>query len=520
MKGIYVSDFNKKANAKLKLPKKVRIYDTTLRDGEQTPGVSFRKDEKLEIAKGLSKLGVDYIEAGFPINSQPEFDVVKEISDMGLKSKVAGLARVVEKDIDACIKAEVDLVHVFVSTSDIHLKYQMGKSRKEVLEMAVSAVKKIKKEGHPCLFSAMDATRTDLDYLVKVCSSVQKEGADIINLPDTVGVMHPPAMRHMISEVRKKIKVPIDTHNHNDFGLGVANTLAAIEAGADGAQVTINGMGERAGNADLEQVVMSLYSLYGLKTNIKTQYLSELSALVERASEIALPPFFPIVGDNAFAHESGIHAHAVLKKAKTFEPIMPEIVGQKRRIVYGKHTGKAAIENALKEMGYKKVDALLLNKITSRIKEVAEAKKRIYDEDIVAIAEDVLGEAKKKEPLVELDEVTVISGNKVTPAASVVLKYKDQVIRGASQGVGPVDAASRAIQEMIPDSKLTLMEYNLRAITGGTDALADVTIKIMDEKKNEYAANAVDEDIVMASVQALLRAVNDALRARERRKKK
>ena len=520
MEGIYVSEFNKEVNPKLKLPKQVRIYDTTLRDGEQTPGVSFKHEEKIEIARALDKLGVDIIEAGFPINTSASFETVKEISNLGLHATVAGLARVLPQDIDSVVKADVGLVHLFVSTSDIHLKYQMKKTREEVLKMSVAAVQQVNNSGVKCLFSAMDATRTDLDYLIKVFKAVDEVGVDYFNVPDTVGAMHPPAMRHLISEIRKHTKTPIDTHNHNDFGLAVANTLAAIEAGADGAQVTVNGMGERAGNASLEQTVMALHCLYGVKTNIKTQYLSEVSRLVEKCSEVALPPFFPIVGRNAFAHESGIHAQAVLAKGMTFEPISPELVGQKSQIVIGKNSGKAAIESSLKQLGFEKIDEKLLLGITSRIKEIAASKKRIYNEDIIAIAEDILGHAADKTPIVELREVTVMTGNRVTPTASVVLRYHDTELKGASQGVGPVDAAASAIQKIIPGSSIKLTEYNLRAITGGTDALADVTIKITDEMGNTFAANAVNEDIVMASVLALVRAINDALRAKEREKKK
>ncbi|MEM3400078.1 MAG: 2-isopropylmalate synthase [Candidatus Micrarchaeia archaeon] len=516
----FVGEYNKEVRGSFKkMPKSVAIYDCTLRDGEQTPGVSFKKEEKLRIARQLDKLGVDYIEAGFPINTKPEFEAVKEIAGMGLSAKISGLARVIREDMDACIDAGVSMVHVFVSTSDIHLKYQIQKTRSEVYELAVNSVSYVKEHGLECLFSPMDATRTDFDYLVKVCKGVEEAGADAINIPDTVGVLNPPATRHLISRITERVKVPVHIHCHNDFGLAVANSLAAVEGGARGVHVTVNGMGERAGNASLEQVVMSLHALYGVKTNVKSKCLTETSVLVEQLSEVQLPPFYPIVGKNAFAHESGIHAHAVLKKAETFEPLVPEDVGQKRRIVIGKHSGKASIERALSDLGYR-VEGETLLEITRRIKETAEAKKRIYDEDIIAIAEDVLGHGKR-EPFVVLDEVTVVTGNKVTPTASVVLKYEGETIKGASQGVGPVDAAANAIQAIIgADTKVKLMEYNLRAITGGTDALADVTIKIQDERRNVFQANAVDDDIVMASVDALLRAINEAISYRKRMKSK
>ncbi|MEM3031042.1 MAG: 2-isopropylmalate synthase [Candidatus Micrarchaeia archaeon] len=514
----YVSAYNREANRRFRdMRRRIKIFDTTLRDGEQLPGVTFKSEEKIEIARALSELGVDTIEAGFPINSKPEFETVKKIADLGLASRVCGLARVLKPDIEACISADVDVVHTFISTSPIHLKWQMGKTQEEVLRLAVEAVELVKSHGLPCIFSPMDATRTPLPYLLKICKAVEKAKADAINIPDTVGVMHPSAMRALIARLRPQLKCDIQVHCHNDFGLAVANTLAACEAGADEVHVTINQLGERAGNASLEQVVMSLHALYGVKTGIKTERLTEVSRLVEKYSEVYLMPNYPIVGSTAFAHESGIHTHAVLKAAMTFEPFAPELVGQKRRIVIGKDTGKAAIEAALADLGYKNVAKELVIDITNKIKELAEAKKRIYNEDIIAIAEDVIGHAVARKPVVTLEEVTVVTGNKITPTASIVVKYGDELLKGASQGVGPVDAASKAIQSVLgPEAKIKLTEYNLRAITGGTDALADVTIKVMDEKGNVFAANAVSGDIVMASVLALIRAINDAVNYKKR----
>jgi len=506
---IYVGEYNRES---LDLKgKRIYLYDCTLRDGEQTPGVSFTQNEKLEIAKALDKLGIDVIEAGFPINSNPEFETVKKIKELGLKTKISGLARVIVEDIDACIKADVDIVHTFVSTSDLHLKYQMGKSEDEVYEMAVKAVEYIKKHGFKCVFSPMDATRSRFEYLLRVCKGAEEAGADYINVPDTVGVLHPPATRQLFSKLKGKIKVPLQAHAHNDFGLAVANSLAAVESGAEWVHVTVNGMGERAGNASLEQVAMSLHALYNAKTGIHAKHIYEVSQLVERYAETPLSLFTPIVGKNAFAHESGIHAHAVLKKASTFEPLKPEDVGQKRRIVIGKHSGKAAIEQALKDLGYEKLEKAQLVDITTKIKELAEKKKRIYDEDIVALAEDALGQGREK-PIVTLDEVTVTTGNKIRPSASVVIKYDDVLKAGAAQGVGPVDAAANAIQSILgKEHDIKLVEFSLRAITGGTDALADVTVRIADKNGNVFSGNAVNSDIVMASVEAVLRAINRAV---------
>lgn len=508
---MFVSNFNEDVRGNLNLPKKVSVYDCTLRDGEQTPGVSFKREEKLAIARQLDKLGVDYIEAGFPMNSGPEREVVKEIAKLGLSSKVSGLCRVLKPDMDACISCDVDLVHTFVSTSDLHLKYQMGKSRPEVRKMAVDAIDYLKSHGFKVLFSPMDATRTGLPYLTEICKAVEQAGASIINVPDTVGVMHPPATRHLFSELKKQIKIPLDVHCHNDFGLAVPNSLAAVEAGAEQVQVTINGLGERAGNADLEQTVMSLHALYKVKTNIKYEYLTETSHMLEKFSDITLPPNFPIVGKNAFAHESGIHVHAVLKRAETFEPLRPEVVGQRRRIVIGKHTGRHSVKTALDVLGYSVSEKQLLE-ITQRIKELAEKKKRVYDEDISAIAEDVSGSERKIKERVKLDELLVTSGNKITPTASVKIIFDGSKREASSTGVGPVDAVARAIESIVgKEANLSLKEYNLKAITGGTEALADVSITVEDQHKNRFVAHATHEDIIMASVLALIQGINKAL---------
>ena len=336
--GTFVSYYNFDAETRqsMDLPKKVSVFDTSLRDGEQTPGVVFTGKEKCHIATELSKLGVDIIEAGFPANSEEEQKNIQEITGLGLKSKICTLARAVESDIEGCIKCNPNMVHTFISTSDIHIKYQMNTTREAVMKRAIDSVDKIKNQGFECMFSPMDATRTDFDFLVKVCKEVENAGADIINIPDTVGVMNPPAMRSLFKRLKNHLKIPLDVHCHNDFGLAVPNTLAAVESGASEVQVTVNGLGERAGNANLAQVVMSLNILYGVNTNIKTQGLTEISKLVERLSMIHNPANTPLVGKNAFSHESGIHAAAILKRAETFEPISAEMVGQRSRVVIGK----------------------------------------------------------------------------------------------------------------------------------------------------------------------------------------
>ncbi len=508
----FVSHYNfvDDVRSTMKLPEKVFIFDTTLRDGEQTPGVSLNGSEKLHIAEQLDKLGVAIIEAGFPINSIPEKDIIKQISGAGFKSKICALCRVIEKDIDACIECDVDVVHTFVSTSDIHIKYQMNTTKEEVKEKAVEAVSYIKEQGFECLFSPMDATRTDFTYLAEVCKAVEEAGADRINIPDTVGVMNPPAMKYLISKLRKEISIPLEVHCHNDFGLAVPNSLAGVEAGASYVQATINGLGERAGNASLEQVVMSLEVLYGIKTGINTELLSETSKLVERFTLVNLPPNTPIVGRNAFTHESGIHAAAILKNNMTFEPITPEMVGQKSRVVMGKHTGKHAVKDTLTDLGYH-VDEEQLQRITTRIKELAEKQKKISEDEIIAITDDVVGGSSSGTDKIKLEEFTVFTSNKMKSVSSVIIDIDGTKKVGTAIGIGSVDAASKAIFSALP-MEVSLTEYNLKAITGGTDALANVLIRITDKEKNEYQAEAVHEDIVLASVNAMIKGMNKVMK--------
>lgn len=505
----------------MNLPERVKVFDTTLRDGEQTPGVSLTPGEKISIAKQLDKLGVDVIEAGFPITSKGEKEAVKRIVGEGLNVTVCGLSRVKKEDIDACLDCGVDMVHTFVMTSEIQMKHALKKSRDEVYAMAVDAVEYIKEHDVTCLFSAMDATRADLDFLIKINKGVEEAGADIINIPDTVGVMIPPAMKRLVGEVYKEVSIPIDVHCHNDFGLAVSNTLAAVEAGARQVQVAVNGLGERAGNADLEEVVMCLTSIYGVKTNLKTQYLVETSRLVEKLTGIRMPPNFPIVGDNAFSHESGIHTHGVIEKAETFEPgiMTPEMVGHKRRIVSGKHAGTHGINAMLEEMGFDAPDVQLVE-ITQRVKDLGDKGKKVTDADLYAIAETVLEEVGRGEKIVSLEEFTVMTGSKITPTASVRLKFEGEEIIGADTGVGPVDAALNAVRSVVKGIEdISLKEYRLDAITGGSDALADVIVKLQDSKGNVVTARAAREDIVMASVEAMVLGINRIFLKRKKRNK-
>jgi len=490
--------------------KKVSVFDTTLRDGEQTPGVSLTSSQKLEIAHQLDKLGVDIIEAGFPISSEGDKESVKSISNAGLDSVVCGLARVLTKDIDACFESDVGLVHTFVPTSDVQRVYTIKKSREEVVEMAVKAVEYIKDHGLKCMFSAMDATRTEPSYMIEVFKAVQEAGCDIINVPDTVGVMSPSAMYGMIKDIAEEIRIPIDVHCHNDFGLAVANSLMAVEAGASQVQVTINGIGERAGNADLSQTVMGLTAIYGAETNISTEYLVETSRMIENYTGVRLPPNTPVVGQNAFSHESGIHSHGVLEKSDTFEPgiMTPEMVGHRRRIVLGKHTGTHAVKKSLESAGIKASEKQL-EEIVCKIKEIANKGKQITDADLFAVTHAVLGKASSEEELIKLKEVSVMTGNILTPTAVVKANIGGKEVIAANTGLGPVDAALKAVRDILGErNRFKLQEFRIDAITGGADSLADVYIGLENEKGRVVTARAANPDIVMASVEALVNAMN------------
>ena len=489
--------------------KKITIFDTTLRDGEQTPGVSLTNDQKLKIARQLDKLGIDVLEAGFPISSDGDKQSVKAIANEGLALDVCGLARVLTKDLDACLETDVNMIHTFVSTSDIQRIHTIKKSKEEVLTMAVDAVQYIKDHGVKCMFSAMDATRTDIDYLTQVYKSVEGAGCDIINVPDTVGIMSPSRMYQLVGTVSKEVKIPIDVHCHNDFGIAVANSLMAVEAGASQVQVTVNGIGERAGNANLAEVVMCLQSIYGAKTNINTEYLLETSKMVEKYTGIHIPPNTPIVGENAFAHESGIHTHGVLTKADTFEPgiMTPEMVGHKRRIVLGKHAGKHAVQKSLEDAGIQTTEEQL-DEIVRRIKAIADKGKRICDADLHAVASDVLGRNLGSETI-KLKELSVMTSNLTTPTAVVRAIIGDEEAVASNIGTGPVDAAVKAVQQMIAGyTKVKIRDFRIEAITGGADALAEVTIGVEDEDGRMVTAHAASTDIVTASVDALVTAIN------------
>lgn len=485
----------------------VRIYDTTLRDGEQTPGVTLTPQNKVKIALQLDKLGVDVVEAGFPIISQGELDAVKEIAHQNLSCEISGLARAEKKDIDAVMKCDLKYVHTFIATSDIHLKYKLKKTREEALQKAIDAVEYAKSHGLICEFSAEDATRTDREFLKQVYRAVVDAGADRIDVPDTVGYSNPNYIRTMIRELKGAVNVPISIHCHDDFGLAVANSIAAVEAGASCAHVTINGLGERAGNASLEEFVMALHCLYGKKTRIKTELLYETSRMVSGLTGIVVQPNKAIIGENAFGHESGIHTHGVISNPLTYEPINPEMVGRKRWLEAGKHAGVHGVSAMLDEYGLKPSEEQL-KEIVAKIKDLGDKGKHITDADLLAIAAQVMRQ-EGLEQRIKLNDFVVTTGMNVVPTASVRLTIEGKEFVAADTGLGPVDAALKAIQKITSElANIKLREFRLEAITGGSDALAEVSIKVEDKDGHIASARAAGEDIVIASVQAMINGLN------------
>ena len=360
----------------------VRIFDTTLRDGEQTPRTSFSDEDKREIATVLDEMGTHVIEAGFPANSDAEFEAVRDIART-TETSVAGLARVVESDIEAAIEAEVDMVHVFASTSDVQIEDSMHSNRAEVKRRSVDAVEQAKSADVEVMFSPMDATRTDPEYLAEVVEAVSEVDVDWINIPDTTGVASPSRFADLVEFVGEHTDARIDVHTHDDFGMASANAVAGFEAGADQAQVSVNGIGERAGNAAYEEVVMAAESVYGADTGIDTTRIVEISAIIEEKSDVPIPANKPVVGANAFSHESGIHAAGVIENADTFEPgiMTPEMVGAQRDIVLGKHTGTHAVSEHLTEAGYDPTDEQV-REVTKRVKAYAAESEQITMEDL------------------------------------------------------------------------------------------------------------------------------------------
>jgi 2-isopropylmalate synthase len=492
----------------------VRIYDTTLRDGEQTPGVTLTVEDKVTIARHLDRLGVDVIEAGFPMVSKGEQEAIKAIINDNLRAEISGLARAEKSDIDAILACNLKYVHLFIATSDIHLKYKLKIDREEALRKAIEAIDYAKAHGLKIEFSAEDATRTDREFLKYFYKNVVSAGAERIDVPDTVGYATPEYIYQLISELKNVINVPISIHCHNDFGLAVANSIAAIKAGGNCAHVTINGIGERAGNASLEEFVMALHCLYNKRTNIKSELLYETSRLVSRLTGVVIQPNKAIVGENAFAHESGIHTHGVLSNPLTYEPINPEMVGRKRLLEAGKHAGSHGIQAMLEEYGLKP-SREELRQILDKVKELADKGKRITDADLLAISSEIMHKNVFEEKI-KLNDFVVTTGIHIVPTASVRLIFNGKEIVAAEVGVGPVDAALKAIQKITSEvANIKLKEFRLEAITGGSDALADVIIKVEDNAGNITSARSAGEDIVVASVQAMINGINKILQKKD-----
>ncbi len=492
----------------------IRIFDTTLRDGEQTPGVSLTPEEKMEIAIQLDKLGVDVIEAGFPSASKGEEKALKDLMSIGLKAEICALTRALKSDIDSAISCDVNSIHTFISTSDVQMKYALNMTPEQVLEAVRNSVEYIKDHGFICEFSPMDATRTRMEFLRRVCKVAEEAGADRINIPDTVGIMCPSSMRKLIESIKEVVDVPLSVHCHNDFGLAVANSLAGVEGGASQIHVTVNGLGERAGNAALEETVMALHMIYQKKTGVNTRLLYETSKMVSRLTGVIIQPNKAIVGENAFAHESGIHTRGVVVKPSTFEPIDPEIVGRKRKLIAGKLAGRHGIMAELREAGIKP-NEYQLREIVNRVKELGDKGKTVTDADLFAIARAVIGISEEK--IIDLRDLAVITGRGIIPTASVRLSVEGEEYVAAETGVGPVDAAIKAVQKITSKlADIKLREYRLEALTGGSDAVAEVIIKVEDKDGNIVSARGAREDIVMASVEAMINGINKILLKKRR----
>lgn len=492
----------------------IKIFDTTLRDGEQSPGCSMNLQEKIEVAKQLEKLGVDVIEAGFAIASPGDFISVKTIAETVKNATVASLSRALKKDIDRAYEAVRGAVspriHTFLATSPIHMEYKLKMKPDDVLKQAEEMVRYAKSLCSDVEFSAEDASRSEPEFLYRVFEAVIKAGATCINVPDTVGYAMPEEFAELIRGVKRNVsgieKVDLSVHCHNDLGLGVANTLAAIRAGATQVECTINGIGERAGNAALEEIVMGLSTrqdLYGAVTNINTKQIYNASRMISAITGVSVQPNKAIVGANAFAHEAGIHQHGVLANKATYEIMTPQSIGLPENvIVLGKHSGKHAFAERLKSLGYA-LDDERIEVAFEKFKELADRKKDVSDLDIRALVQfetfDIPNEY-------ELDTFVINSGNRMTATAVVKLTHEDKVMEEAATGDGPVDAVFNAVERCIGDS-FTLEDYIVRSVTGGKDAQGEVIVKLEKDGK-KARGRGLSTDIVEASVKAYVDAIN------------
>jgi 2-isopropylmalate synthase len=494
--------------------KKIKIFDTTLRDGEQSPGCSMNLQEKIEMAKQLEKLKVDVIEAGFAISSPGDFLSVKTIAETVKESVVASLARTTKNDIDraweAISTAAQPRIHTFLATSPIHMEYKLNMRPDQVLEQAAAMVKYAKNYCSDIEFSAEDATRSDPLFLAKVFDAVIKAGATTINIPDTVGYTVPDEFYEFLMKIRNNCpaldNVDISVHCHNDLGLGVANSLVAIKAGAKQIECTINGIGERAGNAAMEEIVMALKTrkdIFQVETGIVTTEITRASKLLTSITGVKVQPNKAIVGENAFAHEAGIHQHGVLKNKETYEIMTPESVGlSTNSMILGKHSGKHAFRNKVKELGHE-ITEESLERAFAKFKVIADKKKRIYDRDIEAL----IGKESFRVPRTYHAERFVInSGNTITSTAVLKMLREDEVIERVARGDGPIDAAFNAIEEIV-GVDIKLEDYKLESVTEGKDALGDAMVKI-NVNGEIFSGRGLSTDVIEASIHAYINAVN------------
>ena len=504
---------------------RIIIFDTTMRHGEQSPGASMSLEEKLQISRVFDELGVDIIEAGFPIASPGDFEAVTEISKTLKKSIPAGLARATKKDIDACHEALKHAknfrIHTFISTSPLHMKHKLNKSPEEVLNAIKDSVSYARKFTDDVEWSCEDGTRTDMDYMCKTVELAIKSGAKTINIPDTVGYSVPSEFKKIIETLLNKVpnidKAILSTHCHNDLGLAVANSLAGVTAGARQIECTINGIGERAGNAALEEVVMAMRTRQDLMpytTNINTKLLSKASKVVSNATGFPVQFNKAIVGKNAFAHESGIHQDGMLKNRNTYEIMTPESVGVKQTsLVMGKHSGRHAFKDKLISLGYADLTDDIIENAFGKFKILADKKKHIYDEDIIALVDDSLV-IDNKSNTISLKSLKVYAGTGEPQRAEMKLEVSGQIKSASETGDGPVDAIFKCIKNLYPHD-VNLQLYQVHAVTEGTDAQATVSVRI-EENGKTTVGQAADTDTLVASANAYIAALNKMIIKRQK----